>query len=227
MPALQHPLLYTFRRCPYAIRARLAIKAAGLEVTQHEVSLRDKPAAMIAISPKGTVPVLQLTDGRVIEESIDIMCWALAQHDPSKWLEVNVDEADEAATLIRMNDGDFKQALDRYKYSGRHPERPAADYRGDGERFLAQLEARLLFQPFLTGANVRWVDAAVFPFVRQFAAVDPIWFETAPYPNVRRWLQRWLNSLLFVAVMNKPTGEAAQPICQPISRLTDTNLPSV
>jgi glutathione S-transferase len=200
------PLLYTFRRCPYAIRARLAIATAGVTVTEHEVSLRDKPAQMLAISPKGTVPVLHLADGSVIEESIDIMRWALAQHDPDGWLEVN---ADEAATLIRTNDAEFKHALDRYKYPNRYPERSATEYRGEGERFLAQLETRLSNQPFLSGSQIRWVDAAIFPFIRQFAAVDPAWFSTAPYPHLRRWLDGWLVSPLFLKVMAKPAQTAA------------------
>lgn len=200
------PLLYTFRRCPYAIRARLAIATAGLTVTEHEVSLRDKPAEMLAISPKGTVPVLQLSDGRVIEESIDIMRWALAQHDPDGWLGI---DADEAALLIRTNDAEFKRALDRYKYPNRYPERSATDYRSEGERFLVQLEKRLSGQPFLTGTQIRWVDAAIFPFIRQFAAVDPAWFSSAPYPNLRRWLEEWLASPLFLKVMAKPAQSAA------------------
>lgn len=195
------PLLYTFRRCPYAIRARLAIAVAGMTVNEREVSLREKPAEMLAISPKGTVPVLQLADGSVIDESIDIMRWALAQHDPDHWLAV---DADEAATLILINDAEFKRALDGYKYPNRYPERSATDYRRKGERFLATLEARLTGQSFLDGGQIRWVDAAVFPFIRQFAAVDPDWFSNAPYPNVQRWLQAWLVSPLFLSVMAKP-----------------------
>lgn len=195
------PLLYTFRRCPYAIRARLAIAVAGMTVTEREVSLREKPAEMLAISPKGTVPVLQLADGSVIEESIDIMRWVLAQHDPDHWLEV---DANEAETLILINDAEFKRVLDHYKYPNRYPERSATDYRREGERFLATLEARLTVQTFLGGGQIRWVDAAIFPFIRQFAAVDPIWFSNAPYPNLQRWLQAWLVSPLFLSVMAKP-----------------------
>jgi len=200
------PLLYTFRRCPYAIRARLAIATAGVTVNENEVSLRDKPAKMLAISPKGTVPVLQLGDGRVIEESIDIMRWALAQRDPDGWMGI---DADEAATLIRINDAEFKRALDRYKYPNRYPERSATDYRGDGERFLVELELRLSSQLYLTGNQIRWVDAAIVPFIRQFAAVDPAWFSAAPYPHLRRWLDGWLVSPLFLKVMAKPSQTTA------------------
>lgn len=200
------PLLYTFRRCPYAIRARLAIAVAGMTVTEREVSLREKPAEMLAISPKGTVPVLQLADGSVIEESIDIMRWVLAQHDPDHWLEV---DANEAETLILINDAEFKRVLDHYKYPNRYPERSATDYRREGERFLATLEARLTVQTFLGGGQIRWVDAAIFPFIRQFAAVDPAWFSSAPYPNLRHWLEEWLASPLFLKVMAKPAQSAA------------------
>ena len=208
MPGLPQPLplLYTFRRCPYAIRARLAIATAGVTVNENEVSLRDKPAKMLAISPKGTVPVLQLGDGRVIEESIDIMRWALAQRDPDGWMGI---DADEAATLIRINDAEFKRALDRYKYPNRYPERSATDYRGDGERFLVELELRLSSQLYLTGNQIRWVDAAIVPFIRQFAAVDPAWFSAAPYPHLRRWLDGWLVSPLFLKVMAKPSQTTA------------------
>ncbi|MFM7462191.1 MAG: glutathione S-transferase C-terminal domain-containing protein, partial [Burkholderiales bacterium] len=130
-----------------------------------------------------------------------IMRWALAQHDPDHWLAV---DADEAATLILINDAEFKRALDGYKYPNRYPERSATDYRREGEQFLATLEARLTGQSFLDGGQIRWVDAAVFPFIRQFAAVDPDWFSNAPYPNVQRWLQAWLVSPLFLSVMAKP-----------------------
>jgi glutathione S-transferase len=200
------PLLYTFRRCPYAIRARLAIATAGVTVNEHEVSLRDKPAEMLAISPKGTVPVLQLGDGRVIDESINIMRWALAQHDPQDWLGVGTDETQ---ALIQLNDSEFKRALDRYKYPNRYPERSATDYRGEGERFLVELELRLSSQLYLTGNQIRWVDAAIVPFIRQFAAVDPAWFSAAPYPHLRRWLDGWLVSPLFLKVMAKPSQTTA------------------
>ena len=202
------PLLYTFRRCPYAIRARLAIAAAGVTVEEVEVSLRAKPQAMLDLSPKGTVPVLQLLDGRVLEQSVEIMHWALTQTDPSAWLDV---PNDEACALLAINDGAFKQALDGYKYPHRFPSQLAADYRQAGEVFLRSLEVRLSAHRQLFGDQPRWIDAAVFPFVRQFAAVDPVWFHAAPYPALREWLQRWLDAPLFEQVMHRPLLRALPP----------------
>jgi glutathione S-transferase len=194
------PLLYTFRRCPYAIRARLAIAAAGVTVREHEVALREKPAAMLAISPKGTVPVLQLADGRVLEESLDIMRWALAINDPDHWLR---GDDPETHLLIETNDGAFKQALDRYKYANRFPEQPASAYRDAAGTFLHTLNARLPTQGFLCGDRATLADAAIFPFVRQFAAVDRGWFEASEFRQLAAWLQRWESSPLFARVMQK------------------------
>lgn len=203
------PLLYSFRRCPYAIRARLALRQAGVAVQLHEVSLRDKPAAMLALSPKGTVPVLQLPDGAVLDESLDIMLWALAQSDPAGWQAGAKTVDARAMALIARNDGPFKALLDRYKYANRYPEFPAAHYRDEAVALhLAPLDAQLAAQsdaarPGLLGTRVSLVDAAIFPFVRQFAAVDADWFATSPLPALRGWLQRWLDSALFQAVMEK------------------------
>ncbi|MBM3117485.1 glutathione S-transferase [Jeongeupia naejangsanensis] len=193
------PLLYTFRRCPYAMRARLAIAASGVDVEQHEVVLRDKPAGLLAASPKGTVPVLCLPDGRVIEQSLDIMLWALATRDPQRWL---ADRAG-ALALIADNDDGFKRDLDHYKYAERFPEHPASHYRQRGERFLARLEAMLAQQAHLGGMQPGLADAALFPFVRQFAHVDKAWFYAAPYPRLIAWLDDWLASPLFATVMQK------------------------
>jgi glutathione S-transferase len=194
------PLLYTFRRCPYAIRARLAIAAAGVEVREHEVALREKPAAMLAISPKGTVPVLQLADGRTLEESLDIMRWALAINDPENWLRGDVPEAH---TLIETNDGAFKQALDRYKYANRFPEQPASAYRDTASTFLHTLNAQLSVSRFLCGDHATLADAAIFPFVRQFAAVNRGWFEASEFGKLIVWLREWEASALFAGVMRK------------------------
>jgi glutathione S-transferase len=188
------PILYSFRRCPYAMRARLALAVSGIECEVREVKLRAKPAAMLAASPKGTVPVLVLPDGAVIDESIDIMRWALARHDREGWL------AGDDRALIAANDGPFKAHLDRYKY----PERFAADgvdHRAAGVPMLKVLEARLAGSAFLCGERRTLVDAAVMPFVRQFAAVDADWFAGLALPGVQRWLSGWLGSALFEAVM--------------------------
>ncbi len=195
-------ILYSYRRCPYAMRARMAIWAANIQVEVREISLREKPAHLLQISPKGTVPVLQLPDGTVLEQSLDIMQWALAQNDPQGWLNA----APEAVNaLITINDGDFKKALDRYKYPDRYPEHTQAFYREQGEQFLQRLEAALAQHDYLLGDKPSMADVAIFPFIRQFAAVDAEWFASSPYPKLRVWLEHWLESALFAEVMQKFT----------------------
>ena len=187
------PVLYSFRRCPYAIRARLALKASGLPVVVREIVLRDKPAEMLALSPKGTVPVLHLPDGSVIDQSLDIMRWALAQHDPQGWLSAAPEP--DVQHWTTLNDIAFKPLLDRYKYPERHPEHPASHWRDQGvETLLAPMEARLQGQPQLLGPHVSLADMALLPFVRQFAQVDAAWFSQAPLPGVQRWLAEHLAS---------------------------------
>lgn len=197
MPDL--PVLYSFRRCPYAIRARMALTVAGMAVELREVLLRDKPAAMLEVSAKGTVPVLLLPDGRVIDESLEVMDWALTQNDPEAWADTSAD----TEALIAYCDGPFKGWLDKYKYADRHPEQSQGAYRQRAEEFLALLEQRLADREFLGGERVTRGDVAVFPFVRQFAGVDPAWWRGAPYPKLRRWLEFWLASETFTAVMAK------------------------
>lgn len=193
------PILYSFRRCPYAIRARLAITYVGIPVEIREVQLKQKPEHMLAISPKGTVPVLQLPDGNVIDESLDIMRWALAQNDPERWL--NTDE--DAEKLIQWNDGEFKYYLDRYKYADRYPEYPESYYRSEGEKFLAELENKLNQNRYLVGSHFSIADAAIFPFIRQFAGVDSQLFNALGYLHLNSWLNRLLASDLFALVMAK------------------------
>lgn len=197
------PLLYTFRRCPYAIRARMAIKVSGVEIAMQEVSLRDKPSALLECSPKGTVPVLQLTDGRVIEESLDIMHWALSINDPEQWFDSSHGLSAEAAALIQQNDGPFKQVLDRYKYSVRFPEHSEQYYRKQAEYFLADLDARLSQGGYLMGHRLTLPDIAIFPFVRQFVNVDTDWFYASPYQHLIEWLDIHVSSDLYAAVMQK------------------------
>lgn len=194
------PVLYSYRRCPYAMRARMAIWAANIEVEVREISLREKPAHLLQISPKGTVPVLQLPDGTVLEQSLDIMQWALAQNDPQGWLNA---DSEAVNALITKNDGDFKKALDRYKYPDRYPEYTQAFYRGQGEQFLQRLETALAQHDYLLGDKPSMADVAIFPFIRQFAAVDAEWFASSPYLRLRAWLERWLESPLFAEVMQK------------------------
>lgn len=203
MPAAALPILYTFRRCPYAIRARLAIAVSGASVEHREIALRNKPQAMLAISPKGSVPVLQLVDGRVIEQSLEIMLWALALSDPQQWLQGEKSLPDAAKALIDTNDGPFKFWLDRYKYADRYPEHPAEHYRQQAEEFLHYLESLLGTQKYLFGARLSIADMAIFPFIRQFAAVDKTWFAASNYVRLQRWLDEQLKSDLFSEVMVK------------------------
>ncbi|WP_404367621.1 glutathione S-transferase [Sphingomonas sp. MMS24-J45] len=196
MDGVSAPVLYTFRRCPYAMRARLALAVSGVGCEQREVALSDKPAAMLAASPKGTVPVLQLADGTVIDESIDIMRWALGTADPEGWL--SRDDPD----LIATNDGPFKRDLDRYKYPERFGSDPVA-HREAGLTFLAQLEQRLAAGGQLCGAQRGLADMAIMPFVRQFAAVDRAWFDRQALPHLHVWLAGHLRSDLFAAIMQK------------------------
>jgi len=190
------PVLYSFRRCPYAIRARLALRAAGVAVEIREVLLRDKPAALLAASSKGTVPVLVLPDGSVLDQSMDIMRWALGRHDPHGWL-----QAADGASLIECNDGPFKALLDRYKYA----RVDAAEPRDAAVALLlAPLEQQLALTPYLLCPRCSLADIALLPFVRQFAAVDADWFaQAAPVPRLRDWLQRLLVEIQFDAVMDK------------------------
>ncbi|MDX8406433.1 MAG: glutathione S-transferase [Mariprofundus sp.] len=190
------PVLYSFRRCPYAMRARMALHYAGVQCMIREVVLKDKPQQLLAISAKGTVPVLLLPDGNVIDESLEIMRWALARHDPELWLQAD------AGNLIERNDSEFKFHLDRYKYPERFGlDSDAVSHRQQATVFLAELDQYLSQAAYLYGERASMADIALFPFVRQFAAVQPAWFAALPYPHLQTWLSRWLDSELFHAVM--------------------------
>jgi len=227
------PILYSFRRCPYAMRARMAVAVSGVQVRLREIVLRDKPKEMLAASAKGTVPVL--VDGEtVIDESIDVMNWALAHNDSEDWLSRKDD------ALIAENDGPFKHHLDRYKYSTRYEDANAEEHRAAGFEFLQKLETRLVNQisilrdapilhpeggrspplegrrigapqdegvplenVYLYGSERGFSDIAIFPFVRQFRIADKDWFDAAPIPNVQRWLKGLMESALFKSVMEK------------------------
>lgn len=190
------PILYSFRRCPYAMRARLALLASGQQVEIREVVLRAKPAAMLAASPKGTVPILCLTDGGIIDQSLDIMRWALDRADPEDW------RAGDDAALIAANDGPFKHHLDRTKYPDRHGSDPAV-HRAAALDLLGALEVRLATSAFLCGPRRTLADMAIFPFVRQFAAIDPDWFAAQPLPHVQQWLAGHVTSPLFDRAMRR------------------------
>ena len=197
------PILYSFRRCPYAMRARMAIAASGVQVGLREVVLRDKPAEMLAASPKGTVPVLVLPDGEVIDESLEIMFWSLLQHDPAGLL-----DADNAQinALVSENDGPFKQHLDRYKYPDRYPNDllTREDHRNAGLAHFKGLDMWLEAKGGqLCGPRTTLADLATFPFVRQFANTDRDWFDAQDLPYLHRWLAGHLSSDLFRSVMHK------------------------
>ena len=196
-----YPHLYSFRRCPYAMRARLGLLFAGLQVELREITLKNKPPQMLVISPKGTVPVLQLLNGTVIEESREIMTWALEQQDAQGLLAAQT--LPQANALIDKNDNEFKYWLDRYKYADRHLDMSQAEYRQRGEAFLQMLEELLIKNPYLLGESITIADIGIMPFVRQFSHVNRKVFYDLPYPNLQRWLQDWLNHPLFLQAMTK------------------------
>ena len=202
---MTQPLLYTYRRCPYAMRARMALLQAGVAYQAHELtSLRDKPAEMLGLSPKGTVPVLLLADRQVLEQSLDIMRWAFAQTGDSEAWWSRGQTADNQK-LWFVCDADFKYHLDRYKYPQRYSDAMGAEHHAAQAIavLLQPLEMKLKDQPQLGGATPCAADIGIFPFVRQFAAVQPAWFDTLPLPAVKAWLAGWLAHPLFEKVMVK------------------------
>ena len=207
------PILYSYRRCPYAMRARMALKLADIAVEVREISLREKPAHMLQVSPKATVPVLILPDQTVLDESLAIMSYA-AQVCAEKQHEGNIDAVQALlhkpagaslfiSQLITQNDTQFKRALDGYKYPEKYPQKMQIEHRAAGEVFLADLESLLQKNHYLLAEKPSLADVAIFPFVRQFAAVDAVWLALAPYPKLRAWLNEWVNSDLFVSIMTK------------------------
>ncbi len=192
------------------MRARLALFYSGVQVELREVDLKAVPDSLRTLLPENpTVPVLQLRDGRVIDESWDIVLWAVRQYDPDGWLGEGEATLIAAGQWIEMNDFSFKTDLDHYKYADRYPEHPADYYRGECEAFLQELEDQLGEHPYLLGDRLSIADIGVFPFIRQFAFVDKAWFDQAPYPQLQRWLTALLDSELFAAVMEK------YPVWQP------------
>ncbi|MBS0507125.1 MAG: glutathione S-transferase [Proteobacteria bacterium] len=197
------PVLYSFRRCPYAMRARLALVYAGLACELREVQLRNKPQALLQASPKGTVPVLVLADGRVLEQSLGIMLHALHTHDPGGWLTPGLGTLEQMLALIERNDHFFKQALDRCKYPERHTAEAVHQAQADAIAWLAALDGRLADTGYLFGHNTSLADMALLPFVRQFARIDQAWWCAQPWPQLQAWLQRWLDSALFATIMQR------------------------
>jgi len=211
-------ILYSFRRCPYAMRGRMALHASGADYEHREVLLRDKPQAMLDVSSKGTVPVFITNDNNVIDESLDVMHWALGNNDPKGWLDCDLEGA---TTLIATNDGPFKHHLDRYKYASRFKDdakRGDVDrsHRKAAEAYLQTLEEHLADSEYLLGKKQTIVDIAIFPFIRQFANTDRDWWNNNAYPRLREWLDRHVNSDIFKIIMKKhpqwaPTQAAIRP----------------
>jgi glutathione S-transferase len=196
-------LLYSFRRCPYAMRARLALRVSGVDYEHREVALKSKPAEMLAASPKGTVPVLCLSSGEVLAQSLDIMMWALQQNDPQAWLPTSPEALALAEEGIALNDGDFKAHLDRYKYPQRFGLADGVPHRTQGAEVLMRWQTRLQSHAYLSGTHWGLLDACVAPFVRQFARTDRAWFDAQPWPELAQWLCAFEASESFEAVMHK------------------------
>ena len=205
----QFPILWSFRRCPSAIRARLALRSAGLSVELREILLRDKPQAFLETSPSGTVPALRLPD-RVLDESLDIMTWALGCNDPEGLL----DMPDEGWQLIEANDGPFKAALDHTKYASRFPDLDPEAERAKAASYLVDLNQRLAGQSGLFSNRYTLADLAILPFVRQFANSDRTWFDAQAWPDLITWLDGFLHSPRFAAIMTKyePWSDGDAPV---------------
>ncbi len=197
------PVLYSFRRCPYCMRAHMALKYADMKIELREVDLNNMPAQALSVSPHGTVPVLVMPDGSTNNESWEIVKWALQQNDPDNWLGENGEYVLDAEILVETNDFSFKEDLDHYKYADRFPEHSEQHYRAACEEFIEELEEMLGENKYLLARQLTLADIAVFPFVRQFSLVDKTWFEQSPYPNVRRWLDNLINGELFQRAFQK------------------------
>ncbi|MGH1361337.1 MAG: glutathione S-transferase [Burkholderiaceae bacterium] len=203
------PILYSFRRCPYAMRARLALRVSQTDVELREVKLSDKPIAMLTASPKATVPVLVLPDTQVIDESLQIMQWALKRSDPQNWLPQDTASMQAADDLIAECDESFKRNLDHYKYPSRYPGTDPIKHRNAGATFIHTLNQRLNGNDYLFGSTPNIADMAIAPFIRQFAMTDRAWFDSQSFSDAIRWLSSFLASPLFDSIMQK------HPVWQP------------
>lgn len=203
LDATDKPVLYTFRRCPYAMRARMGIYASGIEMEWRELVLRDKPDHMVQISPKATVPVVQLSDGRVIDESLDVMNWALGENDPHGWLPKSRRDHEQLKMIVLECDWTFKYHLDRYKYPNRYENAPPIGHRDAAVETLKKWNGYLETHANLLSDQAGFADYATFPFVRQFANVDRGWFDALPLRRLQDWLDRHLASEIFTNIMIK------------------------
>ena len=195
------PILYSFRRCPYAMRARMAIHISGQKCELREVLLRDKPPSMLEYSAKGTVPVLILQDGKVIDESIDVIDWALNLNDPDDWQRSK--DTKKTKELIKINDGEFKYHLDRYKYSKRYDNEDPEFHRKKCLKFIESINNELNNSEYIFDDNISYADIVVLPFIRQFRIADIEWFDSLPYDNLKKWLSSFLDSSLLHSIMKK------------------------
>ena len=195
------PILYSFRRCPYAMRARMAIHISGQKCELREVLLRDKPPSMLEYSAKGTVPVLILQDGKVIDESLDVIDWALNLNDPDNWQRSK--DTKKTKELIKINDGEFKYHLDRYKYSKRYDNEDPEFHRKKCLKFIESVNNELNNSKYIFDDNISYADIVVLPFIRQFRIADIEWFDSLPYDNLKKWLSRFLDSSLLNSSMKK------------------------
>ena len=198
----EKPLLFSYRRCPYAMRARMVLLSCGIDFDIFEISLKDKPKQMIEISPKGTVPVFVYKD-LVIDESIDIMNWATEQKNNTS-IKINPNDLAIIKTLIKSNDGEFKNKLDLYKYTSNKEASLKIRYRKECEVYIRNINERLETHKYLLSNKFGYLDMAIFPFIRQFFNVDLKWFEEASYNNLNNWVERISISDLFIQVMKKP-----------------------
>ncbi len=220
------PVLYSFRRCPYAMRARLALFVSGQLCELREVVLARKPAALLQASAKGTVPVLVQTDGQVIEQSLEIMLWALRCHDPQHWLQANGVPLEQMLQWVARCDGEFKFHLDRYKYPHRFSLPDGNEPQAQGAKFLNDLNRQLSEHRHLLGEFECLADMAIAPFVRQFAHTDPIWFARQPWPALQLWLHAFENSSAYAQVMTKflPWAPNQEPVLFPAQVADETPL---
>lgn len=200
---MQTPVLYSFRRCPYCMRAHMALKYSGLSIELREVKLSGMPEEALKHSPKATVPILVLPDGTVMDESWDIVKWALQQNDPDNWLGEKNAFLQDAEMLIEVNDFSFKEDLDHYKYSDRFPEHNEQHYRQACEEFIEEIEEILAENRYLLGGQLSLADIAVFPFIRQFSLVDKAWFDESHYTKVKSWLDSLISTTLFQNAFQK------------------------
>ena len=195
------PILYSFRRCPYAMRARMAIHISSQKCEIREVLLRDKPPSMLEYSSKGTVPVLVLQSGEVIDESLDVIDWALNLNDPDNWQRSKDNE--NTKELIKINDGEFKHHLDRYKYSKRYDNEDPEFHRKKCLSFIEKVNSELQNSKYIFDDAISYIDISLLPFIRQFRIADNEWFDELPFENVKSWLSNFLNSELLKSIMYK------------------------